>query len=137
MSPNPRPDRQDPRPRRRGGRRCRRLLALGLAAGLLASTAVVAWADTHRVRATARDRWDPKHLYITQGDRVVWRNPDSQDHDVTAYRGWTFRERLSPDERVGRRFNDVGTFRYRCRLHSAMVDGACRGMCGLIHVFEP
>lgn len=94
-------------------------------------------AATDRVRATERDRWRPVHTYIGVGDRVLWRNPTDDRHDLTAYgRGWEFRRVLDPGERAARRFRDAGTFRYRCRIHSSIVDGRCEGMCGLIHVFE-
>jgi plastocyanin len=96
-------------------------------------------AATHRIRA-APARWRPAHLYITEGDTVVWANPDSRRHNVVAYGGgWRFRRILDPGESVRRAFDEVRAggkpYRYRCTLHSAIVDGRCEGMCGLIHVF--
>ena len=93
-------------------------------AALLLSTIDVALAARVRVRAGS-ERWRPAHLFITAGDTVVWKNPDDRRHNVVAYGGgWGFNETL--------RSRSV---RVRCTLHSAIVDGRCEGMCGLVHVF--
>ena len=81
------------------------------------------------------ERWKPAHRYVTKGDRVVWRNPTKRIHDVTAYGGnWSKKAILDPGERTSKRFSSRGKFTYRCVRHSAMVDGQCDGMCGVIHV---
>ena len=109
-----------------------------LAAALLVSTIGVANAERVRVRA-ASERWRPAHLFITEGDRVVWKNPDDRRHNVVAYGGgWAFNEMLQPGEQTRRVFEvrpGGDPYAYRCTLHSAIVDGECDGMCGLIHVF--
>nr|MBA2599946.1 hypothetical protein [Actinomycetota bacterium] len=44
------------------------------------------------------------------------------------------RKPLGSGERTAKRFRRAGTYRYRCARHSSIVDGACRGMCGIVHV---
>jgi plastocyanin len=113
-------------------------LVVVLAVSLVVTTAGVAAAETFRVRA-APERWRPAHLFISEGDRVVWKNPDDRRHNVVAYGGgWRLNEMLSPGEQVRRVFDRARNepFAFRCTLHSAIVDGQCDGMCGLVHVFD-
>lgn len=125
----------------RGSHRSRRtisaVLALLLALGLLVTMSGVGLAARQRVRA-GDDVWMPNHLFITEGDTVVWRNPGDLRHDVVAYGGgWRFNRTLDPGD-VARRVFDRARedpFLFRCTLHSRMRHGICEGMCGLIHVF--
>jgi plastocyanin len=111
-----------------------RLAAVTLAGALLLGAVGTAAAATSTVKARG-DRWRPVHTYIGKGDRVTWKNPTSRVHDLKAYGGgWSFGEVLSPGESVSRRFRQLGTYKYRCVRHSAIVGGKCQGMCGLIHV---
>lgn len=109
-----------------------------LVATVLVTTFGVALAERVRVRATS-ERWRPAHLFITEGDKVVWKNPDDRRHNVVAYGGgWQFNEMLQPGEQARRVFEvraGGDPYAYRCTLHSAIVDGRCEGMCGLVHVF--
>jgi len=121
-----------------GRRRFDALAVLLVVTMLLLSTIDVALAARVRVRAGA-ERWRPAHLFITEGDTVIWRNPDDRRHNVVAYGGgWRFNELLRPGERVRRVFRRPrgAPYAYRCTLHSAIVEGRCEGMCGLVHVFE-
>ena len=122
-----------------GRRRIGALAAFVVVVALLVATIDVALAARVRVRARA-ERWRPAHLFITEGDTVVWKNPLNRRHNVVAYGGgWRFNEMLRPGD-TARRVFDVrpngDPYAYRCTLHSAMVDGRCEGMCGLVHVFE-
>lgn len=93
---------------------------------------------TVRVRASGND-WEPKVRRIVRGDKVVWRNPTGKRHDVVS-RGsnWSYRVVLDPGESSApRQFGKVGRYRYRCTLHSGIVDGVCQGMCGTIRVRRP
>ena len=115
----------------------RRLLAVLTGAAvamsvLLGSGAGVA--DTSTVRARSNDTWRKVHTYIGKGDRVVWKNRDSEEHDVTFYRGTRFSANLPPGESVRKKFRKRGTSLYRCVLHSALLSSGCEGMCGFIHV---
>jgi len=113
----------------------RKVLVGGVTAMLLVSTGGVGIAQTYTVKATSKDAWKKVHTYIGKGDKVVWKNPDSETHDLNAYGGgWRLSEELSPGERVKKRFKKKGTFRYRCVVHSGIVGGACDGMCGFVHV---
>jgi plastocyanin len=120
-------------------RRALAILVVGTIVGGVVAEAGVAWADTFRVRAYRTDsgawRWRPKHRYITNGDHIRWTNPTSRRHNVTAYGGnWSYSRVLDPGEAVRRQFNTDGNFRYRCTIHSSLVDGVCSGQCGIIHV---
>ena len=92
---------------------------------------------TFVVRAEGKT-WEPKMRRVVRNDRVRWRNPTNKTHDITSRgKNWDFSVYLSPGESVRRRFGSVGRFRYRCTLHSAIVDGRCEGMCGTIVVRKP
>ena len=110
------------------------LVAVMVAAGLLIGLASAVSAATSTVRAKG-DRWRPVHTYIGRGDRVIWRNPTSRIHDLKAYGGgWSLSTQLSPGESVSHKFRQLGTYKFRCARHSAIVGGKCQGMCGLVHV---
>lgn len=115
----------------------KRLVALGLAAVLALGFPSSALAATEVVKAAPKDKWKPTHAYITAGDTIKWKNPTGKKHNVTAYgKNWTFKKTIRPGETAKYTFDDPGTHRYRCTLHSAIVDGKCEGQCGWVHVFE-
>lgn len=95
----------------------------------------VAFAETFKVKAKAGDKWGPVHTYIGKGDKVVWTNPTDKTHDISSIGDWEFSDTLKSGEQGSKKFTQTGTFRYRCARHSAMVDGKCQGMCGIVHVF--
>jgi plastocyanin len=116
-------------------RRWLALVAASLCAVVLFPAA--APADTYRVKATMDDTWNPSYRHVVKGSKIVWVNPAHHNtvHDMTAYgRNWSKRAVLEPGERTRKVFKRVGTYKYRCVLHSARVDGRCEGMCGVIHV---
>lgn len=56
-------------------------------------------------------------------------------HELTAYgRNRDKDTLLDPGEQTAKRFRRIGTYKYRCRLHSTMTNGRRDGMCGVIHV---
>jgi plastocyanin len=113
----------------------RKILVGGLSAGLLVASSGVGVAKTFSVKATSSDAWKKVHTYIGKGDTVKWKNPDSETHDLTAYGGgWKVSQELAPGDTAKKRFKKKGTFRYRCVIHSGIVGGACKGMCGFVHV---
>ena len=113
----------------------KRPLIAGLAVTLVLTASAVALAETRVVKATSGDRWSVKHLYISMGDAVQWRNPTSRVHDLkSTSKNWDFKRVLDPGERAKRTFGKAGFFRYRCLRHSSLVNGVCQGMCGFIHV---
>ena len=83
------------------------------------------------------NRWDRKHEYINPGDRFRWVNNSDRFHNIRSTniaQNWDYQRNLPAGERVTRRFNNDGTFIYRCTIHSQIVSGACQGMCGFVHV---
>src|SRR5258707_9706183 len=71
--------------------------------------------------------WSPTHVRIAHGTRVKWLAA-SYDHVLVAYGGhWTFRHQLPQGSSVTRRFPGAGTFLFRCRIHSSLVNGVCQG----------
>jgi plastocyanin len=111
----------------------RRLTLVLVGVVLVLALAGLASGATSTIRAKG-ERWRPFHTYIGKGDKVTWKNSTSRTHDVKGYGGWRLAEVLSPGERVSKKFRSLGTYKYRCVRHSAIVGGKCRGMCGLIHV---
>jgi plastocyanin len=112
----------------------RRTLAVLLGGSLMLGTMTGTMAATKKVRAKG-EKWRPVHTYIARGDKVRWVNPTQRTHDVKAYgKGWSFSKILQPGQRVTRKFGKRGTFKFRCVRHSAVVNGKCQGMCGIVHV---
>jgi plastocyanin len=106
-----------------------------LVTGALVLGASVALAETFGVRATMERRWQPAHRFITRGDRIKWRNTTQLRHNIKSYGGnWSFFRRLPAGTSRSRQFNSTGVFRFRCKIHSTITNGACSGMCGIIHV---
>ena len=87
-------------------------------------------------------RWEPTRRVIAPGDRIVWRNPTSTSHTVTAWRGrWSKDSEIDSDETTAKRFRRVGVYKFRCTVgsgtsfaHSTVSDGKCSGMCGTVRV---
>ena len=117
------------------------LVSLVVVAFSLSWWSMPSGADTARIRAAGSEqdgwRWRPVERTIGKGDRIVWTNPTSRTHTVTAYGGnWTKNTSISPGERTGKKFRRRGTFRFRCVVegHSALDGGRCVGMCGKVVV---
>ncbi len=111
------------------------IVVVVLAASLFLAPA--AFGDTHRIKATAGNRWNPDFQHIHKGEKIRWKNPAAHDktHVVKSYGGnWDKSVTLQPGEGTGKRFKRTGSFKYRCTLHSTLSGGECNGMCGLIHV---
>ncbi len=87
-----------------------------------------------RVRATALQTFRPRKVTISAGTRVIWKAFGTR-HTVTAYRGsWAKDSTIDPGETTSFRFRNPGRYRYRCTIHSSLVDGVCSGMCGKVIV---
>ena len=118
----------------------RRILVTVLALVALVALAAPSPADTFRVKASGSAgsfRWQPDFRHIGKGDRIVWKNPTSATHTVTAYKGpWNKDASVSSGERTKFRFTRKGAYFYRCTQpgHSSLDNGECSGMCGEIHV---
>ena len=115
----------------------RRSLAVLVASLALAGLIAPAVQSATLVRATfggGDPAFRPKRVEINRGTRVVWKSV-SGTHTVTSYGGgWSKNTTISSGERTGFTFNNNGTYRYRCTLHSDLSAGNCSGMCGRVVV---
>lgn len=114
-----------------------RIVVMALAVVSLVAFAGPSTADTFRIRATSDREWSKPFKHINKGDRIVWKNPTSGTHTVTAYAGrWNKNATISPGEKTSFKFRRNGSYKYRCTQpgHSSLVNGECNGMCGEIHV---
>jgi plastocyanin len=72
------------------------------------------------VRARDGNRFAPKRVQVSKGEKVVWKNVDNIAHNVVpAGDGWSGFT-LQPGERKARTFGKKGTYRYDCTLHAGM-----------------
>lgn len=114
------------------------LLALTLAVTGIVVVPATSAGETSKVKAAGSPgnfTWKPATRRIAEDDKVVWKNPTSADHTVTAYGGnWRNDDRLDPGDRLRIKFGSKGVYRYRCKLHSTLSDGNCSGMCGKVKV---
>jgi plastocyanin len=105
--------------------------SLLLAVALAGLAPMAATAATHTVRAGDGGlRFAPASTTIPRGDRIVWDNVSTFEHDVTSRLPGYFRSagHLGAGERFGRTFSAAGTFGYYCMFH---VD---QGMTGNVTV---
>ena len=88
-----------------------------------------------RIRATDSRTWSPNFKHVEPGTKVVWKNPTSRRHTLTAWGGnWSKSAILAPGTSTSKTFRREGQFPFRCTIHSTLSNGECNGMCGLIHV---
>lgn len=115
----------------------KRILAAG-ALALLVLAPTVAVGASFNVKATGEDTWRPKTREIHEGDKVVWKNPGDDLHNVTSYgNNWNKETSLPPAEQTSKRFNQSGTYKYVCTEHGHVTNsGVCHGMCGKIKVLN-
>ena len=119
------------------GLRVRTQIAFVAAALLVMTVAVTAQgaeARTVKVVRGVGTSWSPRVIRIASGTSIRWKAV-SNSHTVTAYGGhWTFNRSLPQGSSIQRRFKTQGTFLFRCRIHSQLVNGVCQGMCGKVVV---
>lgn len=107
----------------------------------LALVPAAAFSATSTIAARTSS-WGPARVTIERGDTVKWDNSGggfrATDHTVRSFgRNWRLDEPLPVGGNVTKRFRDVGRYKFRCVLHSRVVDGACEGMCGVVRVVRP
>jgi len=118
----------------------RRIVVMSLALVSLVLLAGPSPADTFRIKAAGTPgsfKWQPSFKHINKGDKIVWKNPTSYTHTVSAYKGpWNKNTTIGSGERTSFRFRKRGTYKYRCTQprHSSLTNGECNGMCGEVHV---
>ena len=119
------------------GLRIRTAIALVTVALMLMASAVAAEGAEARATKVVRGvgtSWSPKVVRIVRGSTITWKAV-SNTHTVTAYGGrWTFNRSLPDGSSVRQRFTKTGVFRFRCTIHSQIVNGKCQGMCGKVVV---
>jgi plastocyanin len=116
------------------GKRTRFVIALMLAASLLLVSAGFAEA-TAVIKATSNRHWNPATTSISRGTKVVWKNPTGVTHTVSSYgSNWSKDVRIHPGNSTSFTFNNSGTFKFRCKIHSTLSNGVCSGMCGVVKV---
>lgn len=110
-------------------------------AAMLASTILVAGlaasasAGSVTVKATNANTFKPKIANVSDGTKVVWKNPSSRTHNVTATsKNWTKSATIAVGSATSFTFKKSGKYRYRCTLHSTLSSGKCSGMCGKVIV---
>lgn len=112
----------------------RRLAVVLVAGASLLVPATGAQGATYRIKAEGRT-WSPDFRHVEPGNKVVWKNPTSRRHTVTAWKGpWSKSVVLRPGTRTSKIFRNTGQYYYRCKRHSTVSNGECNGMCGLVHV---
>jgi plastocyanin len=110
------------------------LVAL-LAAGSITLGAMPSLSAPTNIKATFSNSWNPTTSRVLKGKRVVWKNQSIERHNIRAYGGnWSFKKPLDPGSSVARRFKKVGTFRFRCTVHSLKANGVWTGMVGKVRV---
>ena len=118
----------------------RRIATSLVAVVALTLIATPAPADTARFKAagsTGSFHWQPDFRHIAKGDKIVWKNPTSATHTVTAWSGdWSMNKELPPGETLHKVFKKRGVYKFRCTQpgHSSVSNGECTGMCAEIHV---
>ena len=116
------------------GRKTRFVLALALAVTLMLTSAGFAQATTV-IKATSTFHWNPTKTSVAKGTKVVWKNPTTTTHTVTAYtKDWSKNVTISPGATTSFVFKNTGTYKFRCTIHSTLVNGVCSGMCGVVKV---
>jgi len=116
------------------GNKTRFIVAALLSVTLLLTSAGVAQASVV-IKATSTRLWNPAKTSVAKGTKVVWKNPTTATHTVTAYKGsWSKNVTLSPGATTSFLFKNTGTFKFRCTIHSTLLNGVCSGMCGVVKV---
>ena len=130
----PRTTPNEPEEARMIQRGTRLLVSLMLAAAMVAGSAGFANAAVV-VKATSTRHWNPAKTTVAKGTKVVWKNPTTTTHTVTAYsKNWSKNVTLSSGATTSSVFKNTGTFKFRCTIHSTLVGGVCSGMCGVVKV---
>ena len=67
--------------------------------------------------------YDPKELYINQGDVVVWTNVGTVDHDVMAMDEYFYSGTMMPTNQFSYKFLKKGRYDYYCTFHPDKMVG--------------
>ena len=119
----------------RGARKVVLLTAAVATAALVGGASAPAVGASATVRATNNETWSPKTKSVARGTKVIWKNPTGDGHNIVSYRGdWSKSASLPEGGKTSYRFNNSGTYKFRCTIHSDLEGSRCEGMCGKVKV---
>lgn len=79
-------------------------------------------APSNEVTVEIRDfDFVPRDLTVSVGAEITWVNRDNAPHDATESSGAWATARLKQGQRASLRFEEPGTFEYRCSIHTDMT----------------
>jgi plastocyanin len=115
------------------------VVVVALAVGLMSAPGT-SGAGSARFKAVSNEgqySWSPVKRTIAAGDKIVWANPTSAEHTVTAYSGaWNKDKAVPAGGSIKMRFSSAGKYKFHCTVkgHSVVEGGKCTGMCGTVVV---
>jgi plastocyanin len=119
----------------RGARKVVLLTAAVATAALVGGGSAPAIGASATVKATGNDTWSPKTKSVARGTKVIWKNPTGDGHNIVSYRGnWSKSASLPEGGKTSYKFNNGGTYKFRCTIHSDLEGSKCEGMCGKVKV---
>jgi plastocyanin len=65
--------------------------------------------------------FSPETISVTAGTTVTWTNKDAMLHTVTSTTGLFDSGNIANNGTYSRQFNTIGSFPYKCLIHSAMT----------------
>ena len=112
------------------------VLVLAVATGFAAApTPAQAAVVVKAVSTSSGYRWHPASVSVGKGAKVVWKNPTTVTHTVTAYtKNWSKKVTIKKGQSTSFTFKNAGTYKYYCTIHGQLVNGVCSGMCGKVVV---
>ena len=102
----------------------RKVLVLGLLAGLLGALFVAAPAFSKRKSVEIDDNYfvhkgKPRTVTVHKGDKVEWEWEGSNDHNVTVVKGPVkFHSKTQSSGSFEKKLTKVGTYKVCCTIHS-------------------
>jgi len=102
-------------------RRVRRILPALLAAALLAGVSQAATPGAGPTVELKDFKFGPSTLTVSAGERVTWKNLDSEPHTVASVDGKFRSNALDTGDTFSFTFTTPGTYRYVCSIHPQMV----------------
>jgi plastocyanin len=79
-------------------------------------------------------RWRPKVVDIATGTKVTWKAVSGTHNVTSTSKNWSKSTSIGAGQTTSFTFQNAGTYRYRCTLHSTLSNGKCSGMCGKVLV---
>lgn len=97
------------------------MLRRSIATSLLTCFATATMAADHEI-VIANYRFTPPEITIQVGDTITWINQEKRtSHSILFTASGEESDRLFPDERWSRTFQEAGHFEYHCGPHNEML----------------